>query len=89
MTKIQMHDDSMQPRIEKGDILVIDTEPRTVQNGSVYLCNTGNDILIRRIRKEKNGYTLQPDNKHYKKVFIPFNSALTILGRVAEIRREV
>lgn len=90
MTKLRMSDNSMSPKIEKDDIIMIDDVDRETVDGKIYLVTVDNKAMIRKVTKREDGYFLEPLNPSLCfPSIVPFNSDIRILGRVTEIRREV
>ena len=67
-----------------GSIVIIRKQP-TVENGetAIALIN-GNEVTLKKIYKEKNGFRLQPANPNLKPIF---TKKLTIQGKVVSVIR--
>lgn len=87
--QLEMGDNSMSPKIEKGDILIIEKTPEII-HGSISVVLITDNPLIRRISKNDKSVVLVPLNtKDFDPVFIPDGGELKVLGRVTEIRRSL
>lgn len=92
MTNIMMSDNSMEPKIERGDILFIDENDVLPRDGSIFLVsiNNGDIVLIRRLWEREHGLFLEPINKvKCNPTHVPYDSDYKILGRLKEIRRQL
>ena len=77
--------DSMQPIIEDGDILLVNTARTDFQNGGIFLLTIENDWFIKRLRLRVDGILeIISENERYLKEVVPRNATLEIkiYGRV-------
>jgi phage repressor protein C with HTH and peptisase S24 domain len=64
---ITVSGDSMQPHINPGDKIVVDTADTIPASGHVYVVWYGADIRVKRITRERDGsMTLESENPKYK-----------------------
>lgn len=78
---------SMRPRIEDGDLLVINTAAKTPQNGKVYAFLQGRKGRVKRLYRTDRGLRIvsdNPDKKEYPDEFIGTEKMdiINIIGRV-------
>lgn len=86
-----MTGDSMTPFIMPGDILICRRQV-SVNNGDLAVISVNGEIAsVKRYQKERNLIMLYSDNPNYKPFMFTTsdNVNLSIIGRVAEIRRTV
>ena len=87
---LQIHGDSMEPRMLEGDVVIV-RKQESVETGeiAVVLVN-GDDATIKRIKKEPTGIMLIPSNPAYEPMFYSNHQIETlpirILGKVIELR---
>lgn len=77
--------DSMQPLIEDGDILLVNTARKDFNNGGIFLLTINNDWFIKRLRLRITGDLdiISENPKYPTETLSPKNSIeITILGRV-------
>jgi len=84
---ITVSDESMSPRIIKGDKVLIDRNCTQPKDRKVYAISVGSDIKLRRFTKKINGdWLLSCDNKQHEQYNETFSSSelkgINILGRV-------
>lgn len=80
--------DSMYPKIENGDIVIIKLQP-TCESGDICACYTnGYDVTLKKVIKNSRNIILQPLNPSYEiKSYKP--EEIQILGKVVELRRNI
>jgi len=70
--------------INDGDIVIIRNQP-TAENGeTVVALVNGNEVTLKKIYKEKNGFRLQPANSNLKPIFV---KELEVQGKVVSVIR--
>lgn len=77
--------DSMEPIIEDGDILLVDTNRTDYQNGGVFLITINNDWYVKRLRKRLSGELdiISDNGKYPMETFTPETQIdVFIKGRV-------
>ena len=84
-TKIKASDNTMEPVICKGDIVVID-KTHCADDGTLALVRSGESVLIRYIKRALGGWTLSTAAPCVRTSFVP-DADFKILGRVAEIQK--
>lgn len=85
-----MDDNSMSPRIDEGDTLII-RKQSTYENDKISLILVNNDdLLVRRVQIHPNGIILSAFNSAIDSLFVfkdqIENESIRILGRVVEVR---
>lgn len=77
--------DSMEPTLRDKDVVVFDSSVKTIKNNHVYILNTPQGLLVKRLAQTKEGdIVLISDNAHYPRESISFahTHEITIMGRV-------
>ena len=80
--------DSMDPRLCDGDLVVVNTDDRKMQDGEVFVFNYDGEVVIKRLVKERGSWWLFSDNPDQAK-FRPrgcTDGDCNIIGKV--VRRE-
>ena len=87
---LQVKGDSMEPKISEGDTVIIRLQ-NTIENGeiaAVYV--NGNDVTLKRVRKEDNGIWLIGNNPAFTPIFYSKKQCaelpVRILGKMVELR---
>ena len=68
-----------------GDKLLINRQ-ETANSGDLVMVYANNEIMIRRLLKENNGYQLLPENDAFKPIFV---ERLKIIGKVVGVFRKI
>ena len=84
--------DSMYPRIQAGDVLII-RQQSTAESGDVVIAKVGvEDATCKRLLKQEGGIVLQPFNPSYAPLYFSNAEVLTkpviIIGKVIENRQK-
>ena len=74
--------------LEDGDLLVIDRS-KNPENGKIAICLVDGEFTVKRIKKEKNGLYLMPENKKYKPIELKEENELIIWGVVEYVIKKV
>jgi phage repressor protein C with HTH and peptisase S24 domain len=77
--------ESMLPRINDGDLLLIDTTERQFHSFGVYVLEVGGERLVKRVQRKVDGsLTLISDNAAYETDHVPAADAanVRVIGRV-------
>lgn len=87
---LKVKGDSMEPRIADGDVVIIRIQ-ETVENGEVAAVYVnGNDVTLKRVRKENNGIWLIGNNPAFQPIFYSRKECeelpVRILGKMVELR---
>ena len=87
---LKVKGDSMEPRIADGDVVIIRVQ-ETVENGEVAAVYVnGNDVTLKRLRKENNGIWLIGNNPAFQPIFYSRKDCeelpVRILGKMVELR---
>ena len=74
--------------IDDGDILVIDKsiEP---QDGKIAVCFIDGEFTVKRIKVEKDGLYLTPENKNYQPIKVTDENQLIVWGIVTYVIKNV
>lgn len=87
---LQVKGDSMEPKIAEGDTVIIRLQD-TIENGeiaAVYV--NGNDVTLKKIKKEENGIWLIGNNPAFSPIFYTKQQCeelpVRILGKLVELR---
>lgn len=82
---LRVKGDSMSPRIEEGDIVVVNTADKRPVSGHVYAFNHGGEPLIKRLHRAGNIWSMRSDNPDYRPE--SFNSGESpIVGKVVYLQ---
>lgn len=83
--------DSMAPRIEAGDTLLIDRGVDTILDDAVYVLGLGEALVVKRVQRLLNGVVLKSDNPNYDPITVAKDEVeeLRVLGRVRWIGKVV
>lgn len=89
---LKVNGDSMQPRIQDGDILIVKRQ-NTAENGDIVIALVDNeDATCKKLIVHENGITLQPLNPNYVPLFFTndevINRPVSICGVVIENRQQ-
>lgn len=87
---LQIDGDSMEPRMENGDIVIVKKQ-ETADSGDVVIAMVnGKDATCKRLRRYRDGIELVPFNPSYDPIFFTKEEIETkpvrILGKVVELR---
>lgn len=87
---LQVKGDSMEPRISEGDTVIIRLQD-TIESGEVAAVYVnGNDVTLKRVRKEDNGIWLIGNNPSFTPIFYSQKQCVDlpvrILGKMVELR---
>lgn len=84
--------DSMTPLVLNKDVAVIKKQDDCNTNEIAAVHINGDGATLKRIKKEKNGLWLVPQNETYKPMFFKWedvtNLPIRIIGKLVEIRRK-
>ena len=89
---LQVKGDSMEPRISEGDTVIIRLQD-TIESGEVAAVYVnGNDVTLKRVRKEENGVWLIGNNPSFSPIFYSQKQCqelpVRILGKLVENRQK-
>jgi len=74
--------------IHSGDILVVDRSI-SPKNGSIIIAVIDGELLVKRLRKQKNKIYLHPDNPNYKTIEITSDMSFDSWGVVTNVIHSV
>lgn len=87
---LQIHGDSMEPRMYKGDVVIVRKQDDAESGDIVIAMVNGNDATCKRLTKYANGITLSSLNAKYEPMIYSNEEILQkpvrILGKVVELR---
>lgn len=87
---LQIHGDSMEPRIMDGDVVIV-RKQNDAESGEIVIATVnGDEATCKRLRKYRDGIELVANNPTYKPLFYSneeiINKPVQIIGRVVELR---
>ncbi len=87
---LQIKGDSMEPKISKGDIVIV-RKQNDAENGQIVIATVnGTDATCKRLRKYRDGIELISNNPSYDPMFFSNeeieSKPVKIIGRVVELR---
>ena len=84
LVAVRSDGDSMSPRIQDGDLLLINTAMRSPQNGKIYAFTQGRKGRVKRLYKTDRGLRVVSDNPDYPEEIITPDriDGFHIIGRV-------
>lgn len=87
---LQIHGDSMEPRICEGDVVIVKQQPDADSGDIVIALVNGDDATCKRLRKYRDGIELISLNPSYEPMFFSekdiTNKPVRIIGKVVELR---
>lgn len=90
---IEVDDQAMIPKIQCGDIVIINTKDKTISSGKIYALNYANhSIKIKMLKIDHKGnLIIHSINKHYGDELVPKKEikSLAIVGRVVLVLSEL
>lgn len=59
--------DSMEPYLSDGDLILVDTSVTRIENDSIYVIQSGDSLLVKRIQRKLDGTVIvKSDNERYE-----------------------
>lgn len=87
---LQIHGDSMEPKISEGDIVIVRKQNDAETGDMVIATVNGTDATCKRLKKYRDGIELIATNPSYKPMFYSneeiASKPVRIIGRVVELR---
>jgi len=87
---LQIDGDSMEPRMTKGDVVIVRKQPDVDSGKVAVVLINGQDATVKKVIKQETGICLVSTNPNYEPKFFNIeeiiNMPITILGRVVELR---
>lgn len=87
---LQIHGDSMEPKISDGDIVIVRQQDDAETGDTVIATVNGTDATCKRLRKYRDGIELISTNPSYEPMFFSNQEIkakpVRIIGRVVELR---
>lgn len=87
---LQIHGDSMEPRICEGDVVIVRKQDNAESGDIVIAMINGDDATCKRLRKYRDGIELISNNPSYTPMFFSNNDIIEkpvkIIGKVVELR---
>lgn len=87
---LQIHGDSMEPRIRQGDIVIVRKQDDAESDNIVIAAVNGTDATCKRLKKYKDGIALISTNPAYEPMYFSnqeiIEKPVRIIGRVVELR---
>lgn len=83
LVAINVIGDSLEPDIPDGSLILVDTSQKELKNGEVYVFNIDDDLLIKTIIHDFDGYIARSKNATYPDIRLEKErvSTLNIVGR--------
>lgn len=81
-----VHGDSMSPRIQDGDILIVRRQS-DAESGDIVVAMVDGNATVKKLIKHKNSITLQPFNPSYEPMY--FENGVKLWGKVVEFRAKL
>ena len=69
-----------------GDILIVHQKAE-VKNGDIVVALVGDEATVKRFHRTRSHVELRPENDAFSPIIVQAKDALTILGKVIEVRR--
>ena len=87
---LRIRGDSMQPRIEEGDVVIVRKQSTADDGQTVIALVNGNDAVCKKLKVYKDGIALVSNNPMYAPMYFSASDTqdipVRIIGRVVEIR---
>ncbi len=87
---LQIDGDSMEPRMTKGDVVIVRKQPDVDSGKVAVVLINGQDATVKKVIKQETGICLVSTNPNYEPRFFTVEDVeklpITILGRVVELR---
>lgn len=87
---LQIHGDSMEPRICEGDVVIVRQQDDAESGDIVIALVNGDDAVCKRLRKYRDGIELVSTNPSYPPMFFSnediIEKPVKIIGKVVELR---
>ena len=87
---LRIRGDSMQPRIEEGDVVIVRKQSAADDGQTVIAIVNGNDAVCKKLKVYKDGIALVSNNPIYPPMYFSTSDTqdipVRIIGRVVEIR---
>ena len=87
---LRIRGDSMQPRIEEGDVVIVRKQSTADDGQTVIAIVNGNDAVCKKLKVYKDGIALVSNNPMYPPMYFSASDTqdipVRIIGRVVEIR---
>ncbi len=87
---LKIKGDSMTPRIQDGDVVIVRQQPDIESGDVAIVCINGDEATCKQIKKHPEGISLMPFNNSYGVKFYTNKEIetlpVTILGKVVELR---
>lgn len=80
--------DSMSPRIEDGDEVLIRRQP-VAENGDTVAVSINGEITLKRYKSTDNGVMLIPDNKEYDPIILKEDNQNYIVGKAKKVSKKL
>ncbi len=87
---LQIHGDSMEPKMSKGDVVIVRQQDDAESGDTVIVTINGTDATCKRLRKYRDGIELISTNPSYEPIFFSneeiLNKPVKVIGKVVELR---
>lgn len=85
---LKMKDDSMSPRIESGDVLIVKQQSYAESGDIVIAQINGDEACVKKFFKQEDGIILQSFNPSYAPMYFSNDKFVRIIGKVIENRQK-
>lgn len=92
LAAIKAKGDSMEPTLYDGDMLLVDTNIKEVKDDSIYIIQTDNNLVVKRLQQAINGaiYIISDNLRYQQQKIEPYDAeTLKIAGRVIWYGHEI
>lgn len=87
---LQINGDSMEPKMSKGDVVIVRQQDDAESGDTVIVTVNGTDATCKRLRKYRDGIELISTNPSYEPMFYSnediINKPIKVIGKVVELR---
>lgn len=87
---LQIDGDSMEPKMSKGDVVIVRQQDYAESGDTVIVTVNGTDATCKRLRKYRDGIELISTNPSYEPIFFSnediVNKPVRVIGKVVELR---
>lgn len=87
---LQINGDSMEPKMSKGDIVIVRQQDDAESGDTVIVTVNGTDATCKRLRKYRDGIELISTNPSYEPIFYSneeiISKPVKVIGKVVELR---
>ncbi len=89
---ISVKGDSMEPTLSNGDLILVDTGARRIEDSAIYVLKNGSGLLVKRLQHKLDGTVIvKCDNARYESEIYSAEAAVAVVvvGRVVWAGRKL